>query len=455
MTTITAGRPPIAMLVAAGVVLGIAYTLSPLTVLSLAGLAWVVWWAGQGLSPRARRYFYVTVSVAVALRLAAIAGLFLFADPAKPFDTFFGDEELFKSRGLWLRNIGLGIPLSPADVIYAFDDTGKSGYLFVLAYIQALVGDAPYGVHVFNASVYLIGALVMFRWVRPAFGTLAASAGVTVLFFLPSLFVWSISALKEPSYTLVAVGELLCAMQVARAPKWWLRVLAVVGVIALGWELGSLRKGGQIVAALGATTGLAAGLTITRPRLTLAACVLAPLLAAMVMTRPAVQDRLLGIARDSAWYHSGHVMTPGYSYKLLAPWLYYDIHAISSLPPAPAAAFVIKAAASYVVEPLPWKVETRTILGYLPEHMFWLLLMALVPFGFIAGLRRDALLTCLLAAHAFAVMMMVALTSGNVGTLIRHRGLALPYLIWLSALGACRLLAWATPAPRNIAGGSE
>ena len=81
--------------------------------------------------------------------------------------------------------------------------------------------------------------------------------------------------------------------------------------------------------------------------------------------------------------------------------------------------------------------------------------MALVPFGFIAGLRRDALFTCLLAAHAFAVMMMVALTSGNVGTLIRHRGLVLPYLIWLSALGACRLLAWATPAPRSVAGGSE
>lgn len=455
MTTMTAARPPIAVLAAAGVALGVAYTLSPLTVLSLAGLSWVVWWAGQGLSPRARHFFYVTVGVAVALRLAAIAGLFLFADPAKPFDTFFGDEELFKSRGLWLRNIGLGVPLSPADVIYAFDDTGKSGYLFVLAYIQALVGDAPYGMHVLNASMYLSGVLVMFRWVRPAFGTFAAFAGMTSLFFLPSLFVWSISALKEPSYTLVAVGELLCAVQIARAPKWWLRGLAVAGVIALGWELGSLRKGGQIVAALGATTGLAAGLTITRPRLTLAACVLAPVLAVMVMTRPAVQDRVLGIARESAWYHSGHVMTAGYSYKLLSPWLYYDVPAITKMAPAPAAAFAIKAVAAYLVEPLPWKIETPTILGYLPEHLFWLVALALVPFGFVTGLRRDALLTCLLAAHALAVMMMVALTSGNVGTLIRHRGLALPYLIWLSALGASRLLAWAAPAPRSVAGGSE
>ena len=35
-----------------------------------------------------------------------------------------------------------------------------------------------------------------------------------------------------------------------------------------------------------------------------------------------------------------------------------------------------------------------------------------------------------------AAILIVALTSGNIGTLIRHRSLALLYLIWLSALGA-------------------
>jgi hypothetical protein len=36
----------------------------------------------------------------------------------------------------------------------------------------------------------------------------------------------------------------------------------------------------------------------------------------------------------------------------------------------------------------------------------------------------------------------VAMTSGNIGTLVRHRGLALPYLVWLSAVGACDLVRW-------------
>ena len=39
------------------------------------------------------------------------------ADPSRPYANFFGDEELFKSRTIWLRNIGLGVPVSPqADI---------------------------------------------------------------------------------------------------------------------------------------------------------------------------------------------------------------------------------------------------------------------------------------------------------------------------------------------------
>jgi hypothetical protein len=48
-----------------------------------------------------------------------------------------------------------------------------------------------------------------------------------------------------------------------------------------------------------------------------------------------------------------------------------------------------------------------------------------------------------LAAFAFALAAPVAVSDGNIGTLVRHRGLALPYLIWLSAVGAEALLMYA------------
>jgi hypothetical protein len=145
----------------AGVVLGIVGALSPLTVLMLPLIALVAWRVGRQWPIRERQWFYGLLLVGVAARLAAIASLFLFADGTQPFATFFGDEEMFKSRSIWLRNIGLGVPISAADFIYAVEETGKSQYLFVLAYLEALVGDAPYGVHVFNMTLYLAGVLML------------------------------------------------------------------------------------------------------------------------------------------------------------------------------------------------------------------------------------------------------------------------------------------------------
>ena len=150
-----------------------------------------------------------------------------------PYANFFGDEEFFKRRTTWLLNLGDRDPISPADYFYAFDETGKTSYLFVLTYVQALVGLAPYGVHVLNAlsvrrrhrcSCSAWSALARQRWRR--------SAAWSILLFLPSLFIWSISALKEPLYFFVVSLNLLAAAAVLRSRalvaaraggswRWW------------------------------------------------------------------------------------------------------------------------------------------------------------------------------------------------------------------------------------------
>jgi hypothetical protein len=56
--------------------------------------------------------------------------------------------------------------------------------------------------------------------------------------------------------------------------------------------------------------------------------------------------------------------------------------------------------------------------------------------GLVAGLRRDALVTCLLASFAVIGAGVIALNSGNIGTMVRHRDTIVPFVVWLSALGA-------------------
>jgi hypothetical protein len=116
------------------------------------------------------------------------------------------------------------------------------------------------------------------------------------------------------------------------------------------------------------------------------------------------------------------------------------MHILHHMPPVDAGRFTAKAAWSYFAEPLPWRTESRALLAYLPEQIAWYVMALLLPLGIIAGLRRDPVLTSLLVMHAAGAMVLVALTSGNIGTLIRHRSLALPYLVWLSALGGHELV---------------
>jgi hypothetical protein len=436
----------IGLAIALGAVAGLVYTLSPLTVLCGLALIAIIGWGSRGLTPRERRWFLTLVIVAIVARVILVAGLFMAADPDKPFATFFGDEELFKNRSIWLRNLSLELPMSPADLIYALEETGRSSYQYLLAIVQALVGNAPYGVQVLNATLFVTSVIALYRVVRPVFGGLAAMAGLALLLYLPSLFVWSASALKEPLYIFVAVAELVCVLYVARGARWWHRVAAILGVLVTAVALESVRKGGAAVALVGSVSGLAMAFAMTRPRVLVASLVACPIVLAVALSSPRVQDQLHLRATQGAIYHAGHLATPGYSYQLLDPRYYENrILLMQTFTRREAADFTVRALVSYVAEPLPWKGDSGFLRAYLPEQIVWWVLVALLPFGIIAGLRIDPVLTMILCAHGAMIALVVALTSGNAGTLVRHRGLVLPYMVWLSTFGAVAIARWMTP----------
>jgi hypothetical protein len=422
-----------------GVISGVLFTLSPLTALCLPILAGLTAWVVRDGSARERRWVVALLWLAIALRLAAIAVLFMTADPDKPFASFFGDEEFFKNRTMWRRNVGLGVPIHGADAIYLFDDVGYSSYLFLLAFVQAAVGEAPYGVHVMNMTFYVAGVLIAYRMVRSAYGGVPALVSMTALLFWPSLFVWSISALKEPVYTFVAALELCCAVAMFRG-RAWRRMAAGACVVAGALVLDSLRRGGIGVALGGAAIGSAIAIVVPRPRLMLATLILAPCVVAGLLTVPLVQDRALNAVRQAVFYHSGHVHSSGYAYKLVEPRYYLNQGLIWSMPPREAAKFVVHATVSYFVEPLPWHAESLAMHGYLPEQIVWLFVVVFAAIGVVAGARRDLPLTAVIIGHACVAVMIVALTGGNYGTLIRHRGFALPYFAWLAGAGFCEFI---------------
>jgi hypothetical protein len=429
--------------VAAGAAIALIYALSPLTVWCALALATLVVWIGRGLPDGEREWIRAMLVVAIIARVAAVAWLMAATDHrATPFGSFFGDEEYFIKRSMWLRNVALGIPIHRADLIYAFDDYSYTSYLYVLAFLQVLVGPAPYGVHLFCVVLYLAAAITLYRVARGAFGPWPAAFGLFLLLFLPSLFAWSISALKEPLFFFLSALGVAAAVQLGRASTWATRVIMASVILVIAGALQTVREVGFLMTTVGLFGGLVAGWLVVRPRALVVATVAAIAIGIAAWQQPVVQFRVVRVVQQMGQQHIGHLTTRGWVYELLDP-RFSKRSDVLSMEAGEMARFLVRAVVSYFIVPLPWNIQSQSALAYLPEQVVWYVLVLLLLPGTFEALRRDARTTCILIACASVAITLVATTGGNVGTLVRHRGLAIPYLIWLSASGACVVIRWA------------
>ncbi len=138
------------------------------------------------------------------------------------------------------------------------------------------------------------------------------------------------------------------------------------------------------------------------------------------------------------------MFTVGHDYKLLDAGFYLIPQTPSSstltLTGPEATRFAARAFVSFLAVPAPWQLQSWRELAYLPEQLLWYTLVVLLPIGVAAGWRRDRLVTCMLVGFAVPTGVALALTNGNVGTLLRLRGLVVPYLVWTSVVGFCAVL---------------
>lgn len=422
-----------------GGVLGIVGAASPVTAAALLCIGGCAAWTARNLGPRERRWFIAIVVIAVALRLLIIAGLFLTSDGPGTVSFFWdGDGIYLKKRASWVLNVWRGVPIAPSDFANAFDPVyGWSTYIYVIAYLQLVMGPAPFGIHVFNVSLFMIAALLLYRAARSGFGRHAALGGLTLLLFMPTPFCWSVSALKEPWYLFLQVVGTMGAAAVIRSSTAARRVAGGIAVCLALAGVADVRTGAFLITAAGITLGVA-GYMISRRRVFMTVfCVVLPILSYLALRNDSVQTRLFSHLTAAATYHVGHVRTPGHAYKLLDQHFYtteYD-EPPRRLTPGEAARFVARAVVSFIVVPLPWQISSLPEIVFLPQQVLWYVLVVFGTIGVVAGLRDDALLTWLLGSVAVTGSAVIALHSGNIGTMVRFRDTIVPFVVWFSAFG--------------------
>ena len=434
----------------AGALLGLFYTVSPLTIWFGVAMVALFAWAGRGLQGRERTWVLGLLASALALRLLVLGAFFLatwIGD--NPAAVLIPDEAYMAFRARLLRLMALGVSLSAQDYAQSFENYGDSGMHYVHAYLQLQFGEAPYALRLLHVALYLTGCVTLYRTVRPAFGALAGIGGLAIVLFLPSLFIWSISYLKEtPSLFLTAVG-VSAAVVAARTRSIPGRLLAcvIVAIVVVATRL--VRPQAEIILGGGLAAGFLGAVLIRRPALLAGALVCCLMGGVVAGGSPQLWQRASSMVVEAATNHIGFVNTPGRNYKVLDPEFYArreegtvrPIEA-SRFTPAVTARYLIRGVATFFFVPLPWHTLSSSMLVYVPEQLVWILLVGLAVVGFVAGLRVDATVTVVLSAVILFAAASIGMSSGNVGTLIRHRALVAVLLPWLSSLGACELLTW-------------
>jgi hypothetical protein len=441
--------------VLAGVLAGAIYTVSPLSVWT-AALAFAVFRrAGFGLPESEARVAKRVLAAAFVVRIAAITALFILNTPkhdAGAVSMLTGDEAYGMSRALRTRDVVLGTATTQYDYFVAYDEYGDNSYVSRLTALQLLFGPTPYSMRLLNCVLFTIAAVLLFRIARAGFGALAATSGLIVMLFVPTLFLWSISLLKESLYLLGSTLILSGALGAWRARTWVYRLSATAAMLAGVLVVRGLRPGAIALASLGLLCGF--GLwwstsSVRRLALTAAAGLA---IAGVVVFQPLAQQRVIAGLETAAKAHSGHVFTVGHSYKLLDEGFYFSpqtpIASTLTLSAAEAARFVIRGVLSFFTVPWPWELASARELPYLPEQLLWYALVVLLPIGIVSGWRRDPLVTCMFVGYVVPTATALALTNGNVGTLLRLRGTVTPYLIWPAVVGFLALLQMAGRAGR-------
>jgi hypothetical protein len=436
----------------AGVLAGAAIAASPGGIALMGVLGLLIWWAGRDLQGTERRWVTVWLVLAVAARLAAVVVLPLTVDAGEQsFATVAGgDASYMIRRSIWIRNVFVHEPFAARDFVEAFNPVyGWNGYTYVLAAVHVVFGPSPYAIQLLSTVLFVAAAVMVFRCARAGFGRAPAFIGLALVTSVPSLFLWSVAPLKEAPFHLLAVVVMCAAVALFRPRRWWYVPLAgaLIGVAMTAIRM--VRPEGAPMIAVALVAGVVAWASSRHRRIAVAAAALAASLTMVIAVGGWARGSAAAsdVMREAFKRHFSSAAVPGRSFALLDA----DAYSPDTAPDTGRSAkarFLVRAAVRSVTVPEPWTLRPGVELLLIPQQMIWYALVVLCGIGVVVGLRRDPLLTSLLAAFGGIGVMAIGMHSGNIGTFIRHRDTIVPFAIWLSAAGFSRVLA--VPRPRRI-----
>ena len=360
----------------------------------------------------------------------------------------FRDDYTNDLVGSWMARIAGGEGIS---IFTGHQHLLEGLYPYLIMLLYGAFGFVPLLPKLLNAVIAALSAVLIFEIGRRAFSRPVALLAAVGVALIPSLVIWSIAALKEPMVLCAALVGLLCLQRVADLPTGSKRsldaIVVLVAAVAVSLDLRATLA--LILLALLGLVLLARSRYRPHPwQLALSSLVLLILVVgALSLIRSRLSDRpLSGVAEDVVLQiRHRRAQEAASARSQIRPEL--DVgpaSASSALPEAEAASdaapFSIK---DDIVDPLgfallapaPWQARTKMELGASLEML--LVWYGLLAASLLAWPPRDGqrLFVACLILYALGNWVVLAVSEGNLGNLVRHRLTLAPALLLLGTAG--------------------
>ncbi len=352
------------------------------------------------------------------------------------------DSGYYTLRGLFTAMYWQGAPLNQKTIEDIVTNTyGATGFTSVLALFFMIFGYSPIASRFINCFFGVAIAILIYLIAKEIFGQKTARISAVMTAFFPSLILWSITNLKEPSF-IFGIYLMILGVIMLRSTK---KISWVAIILFSLWFQDFIRRGYNkemlfiniFITLLYFATIFILHLIKRRHILILGLV----LLTCSTFLLP--QQKMLRVKLAEARYkifvqHAGAITTGGECYKLLAPQAYKG----ETINNAQLLQMFFWGWLHLIFEPFIWNIKSLHMLYVAPQVLFWYFLVVFGILGIAISLRYKLKESVLLFLYLAGMGSVIAATGGNIGSIFRFRDVLSPIVIIYAAVGICNLFGW-------------
>ena len=323
---------------------------------------------------------------------------------------------------------------------FTYGNYGFHGFTMLLAYLFYIFGPMKFSGRLINILLGTLTGIFVYYIVKRIFGQKSAKISTVLVTFFPSMFIWSLDFLKDPLYILMSIMILWSFMMYWEKKNILYIVLIFLAVIIQT----TIRKDLWLIGLIPFILGF---FLLLKPSLIKKIIFVTVIgITAVFFMNKGINYTYIRTAMSLALQkHVGHVDTTqnkgGYAYKFLDDKYYPPVgYNVSNITWHEVVKAFLKGWYHFLFEPFVWDMKSIPMLMSFPQMILWYLLIMFAIIGIAFGLRYNWKYTSIIITSIFLLSSVIALTSGNIGTLFRHRDMATPFYLIFSAVGIAHFL---------------